>query len=44
MELQSEKEPTSLETKPEVAQHQELPKENATALPVEEPKKVRRRD
>jgi hypothetical protein len=39
-----EKEPTSVEAKPEVAQQQEVPVKDAEVMPVGEPKKKRRRD
>jgi hypothetical protein len=39
-----EKKPTSVDMKPEVAEEREVPEENATVMPVEEPKKKRRRD
>jgi hypothetical protein len=39
-----EKEPTSVDTKPEAAEERQVPEENATVMTVEEPKKKRRRD
>jgi hypothetical protein len=39
-----EKEPTSVDTKPEAAEERQVPEGNATVMPVEEPKKKRRRD
>jgi hypothetical protein len=42
--LEEEKEPTSVYRKPEVAQQQEVPVEDAEVMPVEEPKKKRHRD
>jgi hypothetical protein len=39
-----EKKPTSPDRKPEAAQKAEVPAENATVMPVEEPKKKRCRD
>jgi hypothetical protein len=39
-----EKEPTSVDTKPEAAEERQVPEENAIVMPVEEPKKERRRD
>jgi outer membrane biosynthesis protein TonB len=41
---QEEKKPTSSDRKPEAAQKTEVPAENATVMPVREPKKERRRD
>jgi hypothetical protein len=41
---QEEKGPTSVETKPEAAQKEEVPVEAAEVMPVGEPKKKRRRD
>jgi hypothetical protein len=41
---EEEKEPTSVYRKPEVAQKQEVPVEDAEVMPVGEPKKKRRRD
>jgi hypothetical protein len=41
---QEEKKPTSPDRKPEAAQKTEVPAENATVMPVGEPKKKRRRD
>jgi hypothetical protein len=41
---QEEKKPTSPDRKPEAAQKAEVPAENATVMPVGEPKKKRRRD
>jgi hypothetical protein len=39
-----EKKPTSLDRKPEAAQKEEVPAENAKVIPVGEPRKKRRRD
>jgi hypothetical protein len=39
-----EKQLTSADTKPEAAEERQVPEENATVMPVEEPKKKRRRD
>jgi hypothetical protein len=39
-----EKQPTSVDMKPEAAEERQVPEENATVMPVEEPKKKRRRD
>jgi hypothetical protein len=45
MEARPEEEkPTSLETKPEATQQEEVPVEHAEVIPVGEPKKKRRRD
>jgi hypothetical protein len=41
---QEEEKPASLDTKPEAAQKEEVPAEDAEVIPVEEPKKKRRRD
>jgi hypothetical protein len=43
-ERQEEKKPTSPDRKPEAAQKTDVPAENATVMPVGEPKKKRRRD
>jgi hypothetical protein len=42
--LEEEKKPTSPDRKPEAAQKAEVPAENATVMPVGEPKKKRHRD
>jgi hypothetical protein len=39
-----EKEPTSVDTKPEAAEERQVPEENTTVMPVKEPKKKRPRD
>jgi hypothetical protein len=39
-----EKERTPVDTKPEAAEERQVPEDNATVMPVEEPKKKRRRD
>jgi hypothetical protein len=45
MEARQEEEgPTSVEMKPEATEEEEVPAENATVMPVGEPKKKRRRD
>jgi hypothetical protein len=44
MEAHQEEEPTSADKKPEAAEQREVPAENATVMPVEEPKKKRLRD
>jgi hypothetical protein len=45
MEAGQEEKPTSLDRKPEAAEEQrEVPVEDAEVIPVEEPKKKRRRD
>jgi hypothetical protein len=41
---QEEEKPASLDTKPEAAQQEEVPVEDAEVIPVGEPKKKRRRD
>jgi hypothetical protein len=41
---QIEEKPTSADTKPEAAQQEEVPVEDAEVIPVGEPKKKRRRD
>jgi hypothetical protein len=41
---QEEEKPPSLDTKPEAAQREEVPVEDAEVIPVGEPKKKRRRD
>jgi hypothetical protein len=42
LEAHQQDEPTSVETKPESAEHQEVPVEDAPRIPVGEPKKRRR--
>jgi hypothetical protein len=44
MEAHLEEEPTSVDMKPEVAQEEEVPTEDATVMPVREPKKKRHKD